>query len=207
MSNCKDMDSVFSTDTEEVLDMDAIFDDDDWCCDLVEGFKENGDPVIGAEFDVLHQTADDADVKDLRDELGPDHDVDMGAKEAEGTNELDLDKDQEIKELDKNGESDADKFYEEKKLSEEVEEFDVDAELDPNGYPSDLPSEDPQPVVDPVDPIESAEGATDVEVEVNDDEEEEDIDAVLDGDEPEVHVDDTSDDIADDEVIECAFGL
>ena len=101
-------------------------------------------------------------------------------KEAEGTNELDLDKDQEIKELDKNGESDADKFYEEKKLSEEVEEFDVDAELDPNGYPSDLPSEDPQPVVDPVDPIESAEGATDVEVEVNDDEEEEDIDAVLD---------------------------
>ena len=83
----KTYDSVFDIANDADLEFDAIFDEDDELADTIEGVNEDGKSLIYEEdeFAELHQTDDDATPDDLRDELGPDHDEDFGAKDAEGT--------------------------------------------------------------------------------------------------------------------------
>jgi hypothetical protein len=110
MEVAKNMDSVFADCTESELEFDVFFDQEDQLIDTVVGVDESGDPLTGVDFEELHQTDDDATVKDIKDELGPDSpENNMGAKELEGTNEADLNDDQTIDNLEKNGESCADK--------------------------------------------------------------------------------------------------
>ena len=105
MSN--NMDSVFSMATEENEDFDVIFDQEDSLIDTVNGVNEAGDPLTGVDFEDLHQTQDDADVKDVKDVVADDND--MGAPNPEGVKDQE-DLDTSVKgELDK--ESDADKFH------------------------------------------------------------------------------------------------
>ena len=171
----KTYDSVFDIANDEELDFEAMFDEDDELADTVEGVNEDGNSLIYEEdeFAELHQTDDEATPDDIRDELGPDHDEDFGAKDVEGTDEVDLDDDQEIKELEKNGESDADKElgldklddeYQdgkadgtapdadnvtdvvEKEIGEAAEELDIDDELDPASAPNDTADGEEHPV-------------------------------------------------------------
>ena len=168
-------DSVFDIANDEELEFEAMFGDDDELADTVIGVKEDGSSTLCEEdeFAVLHQTDDEATPTDIKDELGPDHDEDMGAKEAEGTDEVDLGTDQEIKELEKNGESDADKElgleklddeYQdgkadgtapeadnvtdvvEKEIGEAAEDMDIDTELDPASAPNDTADGEEHPV-------------------------------------------------------------
>ena len=112
LTACKNMDSVFDNCTNDELDFDVIFDEDDELIDTVCGVKENGEPLTGVDFEELHNTDDEADPDDLRDALGPDNDNLQGAKKSdiEGAEENELCDRQEIKNLEKNGESDIDKF-------------------------------------------------------------------------------------------------
>lgn len=111
-----DMDSVFAMSAEDELTFDSIFDgdQDDAMCEAVEGFDEDGNSLLGdSTFEELHQTEDDnVTVEDIRDELGEGNDVDCGAKDVEGTKDVDLNSANALNELEKNGESDADKFIE-----------------------------------------------------------------------------------------------
>ena len=105
----KNMDSVFDDCTENELDFDTIFDQEDCLIDTVAGVNESGDPVTGCDdFEVMHQTADDATPKDIKDELGEGHDIDNGAPNPEGSEEAEV-QDVSVKgEVDKP--SEADKF-------------------------------------------------------------------------------------------------
>lgn len=110
MEIAKNMDSVFADCTESELEFDVFFDQEDQLIDTVVGVDEAGDPLTGVDFEELHQTDDDVTVKDIKDELGPDSpENNMGAKNSEGTDEVDLNDDQTIDNLEKNGESCADK--------------------------------------------------------------------------------------------------
>ena len=105
----KNMDSVFDQCTENELDFDVVFDQEDCLIDTVAGVNESGDPVTGSDdFEVMHQTADEATPKDIEDELGEGHDVDNGAPNPEGTEKAEVE-DVSVKgEVDKP--SEADKF-------------------------------------------------------------------------------------------------
>lgn len=76
------MDSVFAQSVEDDLEFDAMFDYEDSLIDSVNGVNESGDPLTGVDFEDLHQTDDNASVKDVRD-YGPE-DNKMGAPDPEG---------------------------------------------------------------------------------------------------------------------------
>ena len=176
LTACKNMDSVFDQCTEDELDFDVLFDEDDELVDTVCGVKENGEPLTGVDFEQLHNTDDEAEPDDLRDALGPDNDNTFGAKkdDIEGSKEYDPCDAQEIDNLEKNGKADIDKFLDAdhreddyadgkadgktydnidtvtgyiKKDSDIMSECDeLDAAINPNGYPSDDGSDKPEPV-------------------------------------------------------------
>lgn len=110
MSMTDNMDSVFANCTADEQEFDTIFDTEDSLIDTVAGVNESGDPITGADFEDLHQTEDDATVKDVQDELGPDHDEKLGAKDPEGSKEAEV-LDTSVKDSEVNKDSDADKFY------------------------------------------------------------------------------------------------
>ena len=171
----KNMDSVFDQCTEDELDFDVLFDEDDELIDSVEGLKENGEPLTGVDFEELHNTDDEAEPDDLRDALGPDNDNLFGTKKSdiEGAEEYDIpDND----DNEKDGKSDIDKFldgenreddYAEGKadgtvhddidtvtgyikkdpdIATESDDFSLDAAIDPNGAPSCDGSDKEEPV-------------------------------------------------------------
>ena len=110
MNAAKNMDTIFAQCTADDLDFDVFFDQEDSLIDTVNGVNESGDPLTGSDdFELIHQTEEDVDVDDIRDELGPDNKTDEEIKGAEGTDELDLDKDQAIDNLESNKEVKVDK--------------------------------------------------------------------------------------------------
>lgn len=101
MSNYTDQfDSVFDKSTEDELDFDVMFDEDDALVDSVEGIKEDGTPLTGDEFEGIHlsddepgkdlATTNDLDDKttpdDVKDALG-DQDETLGTKKIEDGSE------------------------------------------------------------------------------------------------------------------------
>ena len=110
MSNIsKTIDSVFGDCTENELEFDTIFDQEDCLIDTVNGVNESGDPLTGTDFEELHQTDDDATPEDIKDELGEGHDTKNGSPDPEGA-EKEEQVDTSVKgEVDKP--SDADKFH------------------------------------------------------------------------------------------------
>ena len=87
----KTMDSVFDDSAAFENEFDTIFDEDDSLIDTVAGVNEAGEPVTGSEdFEVLHQTQDEATPKDIEDELGENHDNLQGAKDPEGSKEAEV---------------------------------------------------------------------------------------------------------------------
>lgn len=152
MSN--NMDSVFATATEDNMDFDVMFDQEDSLIDTVNGVNEAGEPLTGVDFEDLHQTQDDADVKDVKDVAADDND--MGAPNPEGVKDQE-DLDTSVKgELDK--ESDADKFH-----GDSEEEYQDD-------------KKDPKPDEDSVeDTIDKVVEGTDLDDILLDDEEDENI--------------------------------
>lgn len=107
MSVTNSMDSVFAGCTEDELDFETMFDQEDSLIDTVNGVNENGDPLTGVDFEELHQTQDDSTVADVKD--GEADDNLMGAKGIEGTNEPNPDDNSVKGELGKK--SDADELY------------------------------------------------------------------------------------------------
>lgn len=105
--NAKNMDSVFSGATESDAEFDVMFDQEDSLIDTVNGVNEAGEPLTGVDFDQLHQTDDDATVKDVKDNTADDND--MGADNPEGTKSSELDDASVEGEVGK--ESEADKFH------------------------------------------------------------------------------------------------
>ena len=105
MSNYTDQfDSVFDKSTEDELDFDVMFDEDDALVDSVEGIKEDGTPLTGDEFEGIHlsddepgkdlATTNDLDDKttpdDVKDALG-DQDETLGTKNIEDGSEQKID--------------------------------------------------------------------------------------------------------------------
>ena len=108
MSNITNsMDSVFAGSTEEELEFDVMFDQEDSLIDTVNGVNENGDPLTGVDFEDLHQTQDNSSVECLKDVQSDDEP--MGAKDMEGTDEPTQDDNSVKGELGKK--SDADDFH------------------------------------------------------------------------------------------------
>ena len=69
-------DSVFDQSSEDALDFDVMFDEDDALIDSVEGIKEDGTPLTGDEFEDVHLSDDEPgdldSTKDLDDKTTPD---------------------------------------------------------------------------------------------------------------------------------------
>lgn len=175
LTACKNMDSVFDDCTNDELDFDVIFDEDDELIDSVCGVKENGDPLTGVDFEDLHNTDDEAKPDDLRDTLGPDNDNLQGTKKSdiEGAEKKEFCDAQEIDNLEKNGKADIDNLldgneddYAEGKadgkvvdsdtvtgvikkdpdIATESDDFSLDNAIDPLGYPSDDGSDKNKPI-------------------------------------------------------------
>lgn len=200
MDNINSMDCVFAANCKDEVEFDAIFDQEDSLIDTVNGVNESGDPLTGVEFEELHQTEDDVDAKDIKDEHG--EEITNGAKNVEGTEEI-KPEDNSVKN-DVGEESDADKildgaeedYQEDKtkevktdeeniedtidKVSEDVDTLldessnDIDHVLDEAGEPEEDPADEGDENV-------ATEGAdADVQAEVEDEENIDDIDNVLD---------------------------
>ena len=93
MSN-KSFQSVFDGQEKIEKEFDQIFkmEEDIELVDVACGFKENGEVDLGADFEELHQTDDDATPKDFEKELGPDHDSkNKPTIDSEGEFEIDDD--------------------------------------------------------------------------------------------------------------------
>ena len=100
MAYTDQFDSVFDQSTEDALDFDVMFDEDDALVDSVEGIKEDGTPLTGDEFEDVHlsddepgkdlATTNDLDDKttpnDIKDALG-DQDETLGTKNIEDGSE------------------------------------------------------------------------------------------------------------------------
>ena len=100
MAYTDQFDSVFDQSTEDALDFDVMFDEDDALVDSVEGIKEDGTPLTGDEFEDVHlsddepgkdlATTNDLDDKttpdDVKDALG-DQDETLGTKNIEDGSE------------------------------------------------------------------------------------------------------------------------
>lgn len=134
MKVAKNMDSVFAVAADYDSEFDVLFDQEDSLIDTVNGVNEAGDPLTGVDFEDLHQTQDDATVKDVKDGEGEDNK--MGAPNPEGTKSTEVD-DVSVKgEVDK--ESDADKFHgdaednyqEDKEKNPEPDENDLEKTID-----------------------------------------------------------------------------
>ena len=123
----KDMDSVFANFTDEEIEQDLIFDEDDQLIEIVEGYTEDGETVFEEDqeiFNIMHQVMDDDKTpeqvkKDTEDLLGPDNRNDQKINDIEDVKKEKIDDDQTIDSLKKNGESEADKELGLDKLEDE----------------------------------------------------------------------------------------
>ena len=124
----KNMDSVFANYTDDELEQDLIFDEDDQLVEIVEGYTEDGNTIFEEDeeiFKIAHQIeADNDDTpddvrKDAEKLLGPDNDTDQKIDGIENVKDEKIDDSQEIDNLKKNGESEADKELGLDKLEDE----------------------------------------------------------------------------------------
>lgn len=116
----KTMDSVFDNFTDDELEQDLMFDEDDQLVEIVEGYHDNGETVF-EEDEEIFKIADEimksdnagdspAEVKkDTEAILGPDSKTDKNINGIEDVDKTKLDDSQTIANLNKNGESEADK--------------------------------------------------------------------------------------------------
>jgi hypothetical protein len=121
------MDSVFAQSTSAETDFDIMFDQDDRLIDIVAGFNEAGEPLVGVDFETLHQDSRSDKPSDFRDELETNGDK-QGASNPEGTSDY---KDNTVA-VGKGGESEAEKFeknaddeYQKDKLEPKNEGFNL----------------------------------------------------------------------------------
>ena len=124
----KNMDTVFADFTDEELEQDFLFDEDDQLVEIVEGFTEEGNTIFEEDeeiFRIAHQIEDENKDKpeEIKKEteklLGPDNDTDQKIKDIEDVEKEKLDDSQTMDELKKNGESEADKELGLDKLEDE----------------------------------------------------------------------------------------
>ncbi len=124
----KNMDTVFADFTDDELEQDLIFDEDDQLVEVVEGYTEEGHTIFEEDeeiFKIAHQIEDEN--KDKPEEvkketeklLGPDNDTDQNIKDIEDVKKEEIDDSQTMDELKKNGESEADKELGLDKLEDE----------------------------------------------------------------------------------------
>ena len=69
MAFTNDMDSVFDQCSDDELDFDVMFDEDDRLVDIVEGFNEDGTSRVGGEFEDFHLSDDEPGDLDSTDDL------------------------------------------------------------------------------------------------------------------------------------------
>ena len=124
----KNMDSVFATFTDDELEQDLIFDEDDQLVEIVEGYTEEGNTIFEEDeeiFKIAHQIeAENDDTpedvrKDAEKLLGPDNDTDQKITGIENVKDEKIDDSNTIDQLKKNGESEADKELGLDKLEDE----------------------------------------------------------------------------------------
>ena len=126
----KTMDSVFDNFTDEELEQDLMFDEDDQLVEIVEGYTEEGNTIFEEDEEIFKiadqimnsdNTGDSpAEVKkDTEDILGPDSKTDQNIKDIEDVDKTKLDDSQTIANLNKNGDSEADKELGLDKLEDE----------------------------------------------------------------------------------------
>ena len=126
----KNMDTVFANFTDEELEQDLIFDEDDQLVEIVEGYTEEGNTIFEEDQEIMKITDqimnDDntgdtpAEVKkDTETILGPDNKTDENIKDIEAVDDKKLDDSQTMDSLKKNGESEADKELGLDKLEDE----------------------------------------------------------------------------------------
>lgn len=124
----KNLDSVFADFTDDELEQDLIFDEDDQLVEIVEGYTEDGNTVFEEDeeiFNIAHQVAEEDDakpeevVKNAEELLGPDNKTDEDIKGIENVEKIELDDSQTIENLEKNGESEAEKELNLDKLEDE----------------------------------------------------------------------------------------
>ena len=116
----KNMDSVFANYTDEELEQDLIFDEDDQLVEIVEGYTEEGNTIFEEDEEIMRiadeimKSDNDGDSpaevrKDMETILGPDSKTDKDIKDIEDVEDTKLDDSQTLNNLEKNGESEADK--------------------------------------------------------------------------------------------------
>ena len=126
----KNMDTVFADFTDDELEQDLMFDEDDQLVEIVEGFTEEGNTIFEEDQEIMKiadqimnddNTGDSpAEVKkDTEEILGPDNKTDQNIKDIEAVDDKKLDDSQTIDNLKKNGESEADKELGLDKLEDE----------------------------------------------------------------------------------------
>lgn len=104
MAYTDQFDSVFDQSSDDALDFDVMFDEDDALVDSVEGIKEDGTPLTGDEFEDVHlsddepgkdlATTDDLDDKttpnDIKDALGDQDTVNGNSEKIENGSEQEI---------------------------------------------------------------------------------------------------------------------
>ena len=126
----KNMDTVLADFTDDELEQDLMFDEDDQLVEIVEGFTEEGNTIFEEDQEIMKiadqimnddNTGDTpAEVKkDTEEILGPDNKADQNIKDIEAVDDKKLDDSQTIDNLKKNGESEADKELGLDKLEDE----------------------------------------------------------------------------------------
>lgn len=131
----KNMDSVFDNSMNDTVEFDVLFDQEDSLIDTVCGVDESGNPLTGVDFDTLHQTHDDATVKDVKD-VEADDDK-FGAPNPEGTKKAEVGDNTAKGELGKESDGDkvrkdADQNYQDGKEGKDVkpDENDLNGTID-----------------------------------------------------------------------------
>ena len=124
----KNMDSVFADFTDEEIEQDLIFDEDDQLVEIVEGYTEEGNTVFEEDqeiFNIVHQIEDENKdkpeeiIKDTEKILGPDNMSDQKISDIENVKKEEIDDSQTIDKLEKNGDSEAEKELDLDKLEDE----------------------------------------------------------------------------------------
>jgi len=94
MDGINNFESVFDNATELEREFDLMFEaeDDDDILSVVQGLNEDGIEKM-PDYETLHQTDDATSVKDMEEELGPDHDT-KNEPTADSNGEFDIEQDE-----------------------------------------------------------------------------------------------------------------
>ena len=90
MKEAKNMDSVFANCTQEELDYDLIFDNDDTIIDFIAGVDESGELLTGPNFDYSKILEEVDMLEDQDDKEARDGKIDNKPEPAEGSKDTDL---------------------------------------------------------------------------------------------------------------------